>query len=58
MKKAPPMNTFDFFTLCELQQLWQAVILKHLKLEECILHFWKPPIFIIWSQLVKAIALF
>ena len=29
-----------------LHQLWQAVILKPFKLEECILHFWKPPIFI------------
>ena len=40
------MNTVDFFTFCELHQLWQAVILKPLKLEECILHFWKSPIFI------------
>ena len=31
---------------CKLHQLWQAVILKPFKLEECILHFWKPPIFI------------
>ena len=46
MKTAPSMNTVDFFTFCELHQLWQAVILKPLKLEECILHFWKPPIFI------------
>ena len=29
-----------------MHQLWQAVILKPLKLGECILHFWKPPIFI------------
>ena len=29
-----------------LHQLWQAVILKPFKLEECILHFWKLPIFI------------
>ena len=40
------MNTVDFFTFCELHQLWQAVILKPFKLEECILHFWKSPIFI------------
>ena len=46
MKTAPPMNTVDFITFCELHQLWQAVILKPLKLEECILHFWKSPIFI------------
>ena len=46
MKTAPPMNIVDFFTFCELHQLWQAVILKPLKLEECILHFWKSPIFI------------
>ena len=46
MKTAPSMNTVDFFTFCELHQLWQAVILKPLKLEECILHFWKSPIFI------------
>ena len=47
MKTAPSMNTVDFFTFCELHQLWQAVILKPLKLEGCILHFWKSPIFII-----------
>ena len=35
-----------FFTFCELHQLWQAVILNPFKLEECILHCWKPPIFI------------
>ena len=29
-----------------MHQLWQAIILKPFKLEECILHFWKPPIFI------------
>ena len=46
MKTAPSMNTVDFFTFCELHQLRQAVILKPLKLEECILHFWKSPIFI------------
>ena len=46
MKTAPPMNTVDFFTFCEVHQLWQAVILKPLKLGECILHFWKSPIFI------------
>ena len=46
MKTAPPMNTVDFFTFCELHQLWQAVILQPLKLEECILHFWKSPTFI------------
>ena len=46
MKTVPPMITVDFFTFCELHQLWQAVILKPLKLEECILHFWKSPIFI------------
>ena len=46
MKTATSMNTVDFFTFCELHQLWQAVILKPLKLEECILHFWKSPIFI------------
>ena len=46
MKTAPPMNTFTFFTLCELHQLWQAVILMSLKLERYILDFWKPPIFI------------
>ena len=40
------MNTVDFFTFCELHQLLQAVILKPLKLEECILHFRKSPIFI------------
>ena len=45
-KTAPPMNTVGFFTFCELHQLWQAVILKPIKLEECILHFWKSPIFI------------
>ena len=28
-----------------MHQLWQAVILKPFKLEECILYFWKPPIF-------------
>ena len=38
--------TLKFFTLWELHQLWQAVILKPFKLEECTLHFWKPPIFI------------
>ena len=46
MKTAPPMNTFEFLTLRELHQLWQAVILKPIKLKECTLHFWKPPIFI------------
>ena len=30
----------------DLHQLWQALILKPLKLEECTLHFWKPLIFI------------
>ena len=29
-----------------MHQLWQAFILEPLKVEECILHFWKPPIFI------------
>ena len=29
-----------------MHQLWQAVVLKPLKLGECILYFWKPPIFI------------
>ena len=29
-----------------MHQLWQAVILKALKLGGCILHFWKPSIFI------------
>ena len=47
MKTAPATNTLKFFTLWELHQLWQAVILKPFKLEECTLHFWKPPIFII-----------
>ena len=46
MKTVPSMNTVDFFTFCELHQLLQAVILKLLKLEECILHFWKSPIVI------------
>ena len=46
MKTAPSMSTIDFFTFCEMHQLWQAVILKPLKLEECTLHFWKSPIFI------------
>ena len=46
MKTAPPMNTLNFFTFWEFHQLWQAVVLKPFKLEECILHFWKPPIFI------------
>ena len=46
MKTAPPTNTVDFFTSFELHQLWQAIILKPLKLEECILHIWKSPIFI------------
>ena len=39
----------------DLHQLWQAVILK---VEECILHFWKPPIFTNFNQLVKATATF
>ena len=26
MKTEPSMNTVDFFTFCELHQLWQAVI--------------------------------
>ena len=30
----------------KIHQLWQAVILKPFKLQECILHFWKPLIFI------------
>ena len=30
----------------DMHQLWQAIILKPFKLEEYILHFWKPPIFI------------
>ena len=46
MKTAPPMNTLDFFPFCELYQLTQAVILKPLRLEECISYFWKSPIFI------------
>ena len=29
-----------------MHQLWQAIILKPFKLAECILHFWKSPIFI------------
>ena len=46
MKRAPPMNTYNFFTLCVLQKFWQAVFLKPFQLEECILHFRKVPIFI------------
>ena len=30
----------------DMHQLWQTVILKPLKLGECIFHFWKLPIFI------------
>ena len=30
----------------DLLKLWKAVVLKPFKLEECIVHFWKPPIFI------------
>ena len=32
--------------LADLHQLWEALILKPFKLEKCILHFWKLPIFI------------
>ena len=46
MKTAPSMNIVDFFTFCELHQLWQAVILKPFELEECTFDFWKPPILI------------
>ena len=35
----------------KIHQLWQAVILKPFKLQECIFHFWKPLIF---SNLVSA----
>ena len=37
MKTAPSMNIVDFFTFCELYQLWQAVILKPLKIAGFIL---------------------
>ena len=40
------MPTSSSGHLYKLHQLWQAVILKLFKLEECTLLFWKPPIFI------------
>ena len=45
MKTAPPINIFILFTLCELHQLWQALILTPFELGKCILHYWKAPVF-------------
>ena len=45
-KYAIKKKNLIFENIKDMYQLWQAVILKPLKLGECILHFWKPPIFI------------
>ena len=56
MKTEPSMNTVDFFTFCELHQLWQAVILQPLK---NVFHIFENlQSSLMWSQLVKAIAAF